>query len=246
MFGLGPAKMEVEMDGAAKASHPTARNHSAPPLSPAVQPLSKAPKTEEQVAGIPVPSTAESRSSRGGGRAQKGGGRGQGTRQQRGGGQNAGLDQQMLIDVAKLTLRNSQQERILRSACVDCLVMQADNEIVTKMQESTKSFSDALQKLGKNAKPEQKAALGLPHLLAWQTLAETILEMINRDEGLKTRYADLLKAAADAQAVFNHITDPQLKTQELARQVRVCKLNKCWNSSIKRIEVTAVYGTTLG
>eukprot|EP00929_Paragymnodinium_shiwhaense_P091697 TRINITY_DN51604_c0_g1_i1.p2 TRINITY_DN51604_c0_g1~~TRINITY_DN51604_c0_g1_i1.p2 ORF type:complete len:226 (+),score=58.36 TRINITY_DN51604_c0_g1_i1:71-748(+) len=142
--------------------------------------------------------------------------------------------QEMLLNIAKLTLRNSLAERTLKSACIDTLTVPSGHELIQTVSDATKNYTA----VAKSITNEQDRLLhGCPHLHAWQALV-TYMRKVMVEKQSSVEKIDALVA------YIGTIEDKKIKNLHLQNQVRHVKIAKCWNSSIKKIEVSTKPGSS--
>eukprot|EP00929_Paragymnodinium_shiwhaense_P069700 TRINITY_DN35163_c0_g1_i1.p2 TRINITY_DN35163_c0_g1~~TRINITY_DN35163_c0_g1_i1.p2 ORF type:complete len:234 (-),score=65.91 TRINITY_DN35163_c0_g1_i1:143-844(-) len=144
----------------------------------------------------------------------------------------------LLANLAKLSLKNSQQVRVLHSISIDTLQLPSDLPLIASIKESMQSFNDAAKDI-KN-KPNQEIAreqLGQPHIFAWQALCEHVNKLMKE---AKEDNKGILAHTKEIEGLAHHMD----KLVVMQSQVKVCKVCKCWNSSIVRLEISCTPNTT--
>ena len=133
----------------------------------------------------------------------------------------------LLTLVAKLSLSNALGSRILKSIVLLTYLVPAECPFVTKAKEATQNYSTKAEAI---AKDQRQQILGLPHAHVWNAMVLAA--------------SSVLKDAALAR--LNEYVENVLKPQGLQGillQVKYARVNKCYDKSLRRIEVNFLAGS---
>eukprot|EP00929_Paragymnodinium_shiwhaense_P054691 TRINITY_DN27417_c0_g1_i1.p2 TRINITY_DN27417_c0_g1~~TRINITY_DN27417_c0_g1_i1.p2 ORF type:complete len:248 (-),score=66.33 TRINITY_DN27417_c0_g1_i1:325-1068(-) len=162
-------------------------------------------------------------------------------------------EDKLVIQLAKLTLSNSQRISMLASAVVATVVFnktkQTGETIVNTMKQITVDYGAAAKALPK----DEKAAFSAPHTFVWLGLTSLLLELLKdkTDQTSKEWTATLTDHQKDLQQLANAYYGGSEESkkqaalrQAIAHQVKICKLSRCWAAEKHKIEIHAVPNTS--
>ena len=127
----------------------------------------------------------------------------------------------LLTQVAKLSLANALSARVMRSIVLDVMHVPASSAVITAIMAATRAFAEA----HRPASAQERLGMGMPHHHAWNALIETV----KRDA---PSGAFECKAIEDYSAFVK--TDP---VTILTKQVRYVRVTKCYDKTMKKLEV---------
>ena len=155
--------------------------------------------------------------------------------------------------IGKLSLGTARETAMIKSAILQvCLFdKQPTNKALPKLEEAAKAATAAYAAKAKTLSQPEKATFGSPHIFAWAEFCKSTLMA-----------AQMLKLAQPAATIEAHILDIETKAaklvadtngkmelaaaarEETQNQVKVFRIQKCWNKELARLEMNTTYGTT--
>jgi len=141
-----------------------------------------------------------------------------------------GREQQRILEtLAKLSLSNALQVRVLRSVMIDVVRVKTDSKMVGMIRESTKKFADAHKALSAEERTDCK--LGLIHIHAWNAMVGFYQKEIEGDAAASLE----LKQYMDQYSA--------LGWRAVAKEVKHVQVAKAWDAQYKKLEVSTTHDT---
>ena len=164
----------------------------------------------------------------------------------------------ILVALSTLTLGMARELALVKSIVITCVLIANDkSEIPAKVMETTLGYSKHVDTLTR----EEKASFCSPHIMVWNTLID-VVKTLAFNKGMKeqadviARYQGQMTAAAIAEAKAENdsrstkMTDEELDDAKscairanVAKHVKVCRVAKCWNPLISRVELMTTAGS---
>ena len=114
----------------------------------------------------------------------------------------------------------------MKSIVMEVFLMKDVSEVMVAMKLATKNYSEEAETISKDKRVEQ---LGLPHHHAWNAMLKAVGAKANEEEnGRLAEYTQY--AATYASGALNM----------LSKEVRYCRAQKCWERTLKRLEISIV------
>eukprot|EP00929_Paragymnodinium_shiwhaense_P103224 TRINITY_DN66558_c0_g1_i1.p2 TRINITY_DN66558_c0_g1~~TRINITY_DN66558_c0_g1_i1.p2 ORF type:complete len:240 (+),score=77.13 TRINITY_DN66558_c0_g1_i1:286-1005(+) len=132
----------------------------------------------------------------------------------------------LAIATAQLTLHNSQSLRAVTAITMDTIIAQADNKMFDKTKQATMNYAAATKTM---KTPEDRQALGPPHIFVWQA----ILEHMKEEEGaaeMTTKIKGYLKQIEDMETV-------EKRVHHVAIKVKYCRVQTCYDSKYHKLQI---------
>ena len=133
---------------------------------------------------------------------------------------------------AKLTLSNTQQIRLIKSAVIETIIVSTDSQLYKDMTEASSKYSKHMLSLPKEARI--KNPIGLPHHHRWNAMLA--LYSKSTDPNIKEAVQKLI-------ARYESITTPTARFRAIQEEVKVVVLARSFHGNKKKLEVNTVPGS---
>eukprot|EP00929_Paragymnodinium_shiwhaense_P079517 TRINITY_DN41408_c0_g1_i1.p2 TRINITY_DN41408_c0_g1~~TRINITY_DN41408_c0_g1_i1.p2 ORF type:complete len:249 (-),score=65.04 TRINITY_DN41408_c0_g1_i1:81-827(-) len=169
-------------------------------------------------------------------------------------GSKAAVDDELaklIKSTARLALGTARDTAALKACVVRTIVFERDKAaaIVDEIKKTTTQYSQTVKAM----KAEEKADFSSPHVFVWHTLINTLSEKTKSKECEKhvhslSEHLKHLKTRGEKLAQETFPADPQNHVIEsvrdvIAEEVTLCRLHKCWNPTLMKLEMSAAVGS---
>eukprot|EP00929_Paragymnodinium_shiwhaense_P021074 TRINITY_DN13845_c1_g1_i1.p2 TRINITY_DN13845_c1_g1~~TRINITY_DN13845_c1_g1_i1.p2 ORF type:complete len:256 (-),score=73.30 TRINITY_DN13845_c1_g1_i1:928-1695(-) len=124
-----------------------------------------------------------------------------------------------------ISLSHDYHINVLRSVCIESVLIPREVLLVNKCKETTKAFHDTVMAQAK----EKRAAMGSPHILVWEQMLEFFVKEMNGKESYTKHLSNLTALIDETKATgspIEHLTDI----------IRHCRIAKCHQKDLARVE----------
>ena len=156
---------------------------------------------------------------------------------------NAAVRRLALItaSIAQLLLTVSRELALVKSCVVSVMLFDPSKGTLSpEVKSATTEYAKYLSGLN----PEEKSAAASPHLTAWEAAADNMMHLAE----VKAHLADLAAAAkeiaGDPEAPDHLNKICEAKKFILARDIKIFRIQKCWNPALVRLECMALADTS--
>eukprot|EP00929_Paragymnodinium_shiwhaense_P057845 TRINITY_DN28973_c0_g2_i1.p2 TRINITY_DN28973_c0_g2~~TRINITY_DN28973_c0_g2_i1.p2 ORF type:complete len:293 (+),score=98.02 TRINITY_DN28973_c0_g2_i1:71-949(+) len=162
----------------------------------------------------------------------------------------------LVCSVARLSLTSSREIATIKSAILAVNIFQRETLPMGPLADKVKAVTEDYHEAAKRAAPNEKQAMGSPHVYAWLEavgfLTQTLKDIQNKTEMekrleqlLQQQDTKLMQVADEAVKAKPNVTEPaeqnKIKQEAIREAVasycRVFRVMKCWNPKMARLEM---------
>eukprot|EP00929_Paragymnodinium_shiwhaense_P024423 TRINITY_DN15030_c0_g1_i1.p2 TRINITY_DN15030_c0_g1~~TRINITY_DN15030_c0_g1_i1.p2 ORF type:complete len:237 (-),score=58.94 TRINITY_DN15030_c0_g1_i1:999-1709(-) len=156
--------------------------------------------------------------------------------------------------LAKLTLSNSQDIRVVSSVVTHTVVFEKEQEFAKSLIEVSKKTTADYMNTVKQMEPSAKSKFQAPHVFIWHALLKQAHDFSKQVEGVKeeAKVISNYLNSLENKAIQSHKDAPDPKgdltyhrREVLAEEVKACRIKKCYSVNTMRLEVTTINQDTL-
>eukprot|EP00929_Paragymnodinium_shiwhaense_P021067 TRINITY_DN13845_c0_g1_i2.p3 TRINITY_DN13845_c0_g1~~TRINITY_DN13845_c0_g1_i2.p3 ORF type:complete len:329 (-),score=82.01 TRINITY_DN13845_c0_g1_i2:884-1870(-) len=125
-----------------------------------------------------------------------------------------------------ISLSHDYHINVLRSVCIESVLIPRSTTLVDRCKATTKAFHDKVMALAK----EKRAALGSPHILVWEQMLEFFVAEMNGKEKYRKHLDNVTALVDETKGTGSPI-------EHLCDIIRHCRIAKCHRKDLARVEI---------
>eukprot|EP00929_Paragymnodinium_shiwhaense_P036520 TRINITY_DN19564_c0_g2_i1.p2 TRINITY_DN19564_c0_g2~~TRINITY_DN19564_c0_g2_i1.p2 ORF type:complete len:252 (-),score=71.27 TRINITY_DN19564_c0_g2_i1:302-1057(-) len=141
-----------------------------------------------------------------------------------------------LIEVlGSMAMHSAMLHRVHKSVTTETRLLQADSEIISAAKSATQAYS--LQAKELKDKPEERALLGPPNVVVWDSILTRCQKAAQANEG---KWKKELEALVVYKAKVAEKEKPQDQLEIICRDVKLCRTAKTFDKKTAKLEISVV------
>eukprot|EP00929_Paragymnodinium_shiwhaense_P088533 TRINITY_DN48859_c0_g1_i1.p1 TRINITY_DN48859_c0_g1~~TRINITY_DN48859_c0_g1_i1.p1 ORF type:complete len:220 (+),score=56.66 TRINITY_DN48859_c0_g1_i1:119-778(+) len=140
------------------------------------------------------------------------------------------MDNELLAQVAQLTLATAASVNTVRATTIDVYLVSRDTQVITDMKTAEKRYNEST----KSMTPQQRAVAGPPHIMMWEQMC---LSTVNGAGELPKNHIE------DLANQITQINERAGKIEFVAESVKMCRVSPCFDKKMAKLEVSCKPGS---